>query len=171
MKFNWKVLVALVVLAGAIFWAIDSQRTRSYSGIDLNFDVGNGPVTVTNSTNTAVPVQLTSTGTRMFTVSSISESISGRSVRQGSGRTATQLFEVDLPPGITELIIVARSAAVNFVADTGSRLAATVQPMTGDDARTTTIVAAVIIVGTLFYLSRATDHRWITLIRREKAAV
>ena len=56
MKFNWRVLIAFVVLVGAIFWGVDSVRTRSYSGTDLSFGIGSGPVSVTNSSDAAVPV-------------------------------------------------------------------------------------------------------------------
>ena len=48
MKFNWKILVALVVMVGVIFWGVDSLRTRYYNGTDLSFGVGSGPITVTN---------------------------------------------------------------------------------------------------------------------------
>ena len=116
MRFNWKVLVALVVLIAVLFWGVDSLRTRWYSGTDLNFGVGSGPVTITNSTDAAVPVQLVSTGTRTFAVSSTTDGISGTSERQGSGRAITQAFAFDLPPGVTELMIGARTTAVSFVA-------------------------------------------------------
>ncbi len=171
MKFNWKVLIGLVVLIGAIFWGVDSVRTRSYSGNDLNFGVGSGPVTVTNATDANIPARLVSTGTRPFSVSSAADSISGSSAREGTGRTAAQLFALDLPPGVTELMIVSRGSAVNFVTDTGSRLDVVVQPLLPDDARTTMIVAAVVVLGALFYISRATDHRWINRFRPAKVVV
>lgn len=171
MKFNWKILAALVVLVGATFWGLNSLRTYSYSGTGLNFDVGKGPVTVTNSTDVSVPVQLIGAGTRIFSVSSTSEDISGRSERQGTGSTSTQLFEFDLPPGITELRVVARSTTVSFVADTGTILAATVQPMTDSRTQMAIITAVVVIVGSLFYISRATGHRWINRFRHEKVAI
>ena len=171
MKFNWKVVIALVVLVAALFWGVDSLRTRWYSGTDLNFGVGSGPVTITNSTDASVPAQLVSTGTRTFAVSSAADGISGTSERQGSGRAITQSFAFDLPPGITELLIGARTTAVNFVAGAGPRLDASVQPLAAGDAKTTTIVAGIAILGALFYLSKTTDHRWLKLIRRKRAHV
>lgn len=167
MKLNWRILVALVVLGGATFWGLDSVRTRSYSGTNLDVAVGSGPVTITNPSAEAFPVKLVGTGTRSFSVSSASSSVSGSSTRQGSGRATTQLFEFDLPAGITELMIVARGTAnVSFVADTASRLGVTVQPLTAGDAQTTLIIAAIAILGSLFYISRATGHRWISRFRR-----
>ena len=169
MRFNWKVLIALVVLVAVLFWGMDSLRTRWYSGTDLNFGVGSGPVTVTNSTDASVPAQLVSTGTRTFTVSSPAEGVSGTSERQGSGRTITQLFAFDLPPGITELMIGVHSSAVSFVTGAGSRLDVSVQPLAASDAKTTLIVASIAILGALLYISRATDHRWLNLFRRKQA--
>jgi hypothetical protein len=171
MKINLRVIIAAVVLVGAIFWAADSVRTRSYSGTDLNVGVGSGPVTVTNLSDEALPVQLVGTGTRSFSVTSTAEDVSGSSTRQGTGRSTTQLFEFELPAGITELMIVARGSEVSFVADTNSRLDVTVQPLTGSDAQTTLIFAAIVILGALFYISRATNHSWINLIRRDKATL
>jgi hypothetical protein len=171
MKFSWKVLVALGALVGVVFWGANSLRTRSYSGTTLNFGVGGGPVTVENSMDTAVPAQLVSTGARSFVVSSTSEGISGSSMRQGSGSSATQLFELDLPPGVTELVIVERSSAVSFVAVAGSGLDVTVHPLSENNTRLVAIVAAIVVLGALFYISRATGHRWIKLIRREKTPI
>ena len=45
------------------------------------------------------------------------------------------------------------------------------QPLAASDAKTTTIVAGVVILGALFYLSKTTDHRWLKLIRRQRAHV
>jgi hypothetical protein len=166
MKLNWRIFVALVVLGGATFWGLDSVRTRSYSGTNLDVAVGSGPVTITNPSAEAFPVKLVGTGTRSFSVSSASSSVSGSSTRQGSGRATTQLFEFDLPSGITELMIVARGADVSFVSDTASRLDVTAQPLPARDVQTTLIVAAIAILGSLFYISRATGHRWISRFRR-----
>ena len=170
MRFNWKILAALVVLVGVTFWGVDSLRTRSYSGTDLNFDVGSGPVTVTNPSDQAIPVQLVGTGTRSFAVSSSIDGVAGSSTREGSGRNTTQLFEFELPPGVSEINVV-RGTAVNFVASADTSLAASVQPVNAEEAKSTLILAAIVIMGALFYISRATGHRWINLIRREKASI
>ncbi|HEX2620825.1 MAG TPA: hypothetical protein VHL11_11775, partial [Phototrophicaceae bacterium] len=52
-----KVLLALVIIIGALFWSGDSIRNRSYVGTDLNFPVGQGVVTVTNPSTESIPVQ------------------------------------------------------------------------------------------------------------------
>ena len=165
MKFNWRVLIAFVVLVGAIFWGVDSVRTRSYSGTDLSFGIGSGPVSVTNSSDAAVPVQLVGTGTRSFSVSSPTEGVSGSSSREGSGRTTSQLYEFELPPGIS-VFTVTRGSGMNFVASTNTPLEASVQPLNSGDSKTTIIVAVIVLLGTLFYLSRTTGHRWISHFRR-----
>ncbi|MBZ0306679.1 MAG: hypothetical protein K8I82_11485, partial [Anaerolineae bacterium] len=74
-----------------------------------------------------------------------------------------------LPPGSSEFTIT-NGARMSFVANTQTKLAATVQPMTTGEANSTLIVGAVIILGALIYISRATDHRWIDMLRRQNAA-
>ena len=171
MKFNLRVLIALVVLVGAAFWGITSVQTRSYSGTDLNIGVGSGPVTITNPSDELLPVQLLGTGNRSFSVSSIPDSVAGSSNRQGSGRTTTQLFEFELPPGITELTIITRGSDTSFVADTDTTLDVTVQPLTASETQTTLIIAAIAILGSLFFISRTTGHGWISRFRRAGAPV
>jgi hypothetical protein len=173
MKANWntvKVVFAFVIVIGTIFWAVDSVRPRTYGGTNLNADIGTGTVTLSNPSQEAVAIQLVSAGTRSFSVSSQTLGVSGTSTRQGTGRTTTQLFAFDLPPGDLEFTI-ARGANVNLIAITDANLTATVQPLNEAAARTTLIAAAVIILLALIYISRATDHRWISILRRQKASV
>ena len=168
MKFNWKVILALVVLVVAIFWSVNSLRTRWYSGTDLNAGVGSGPVTVTNPSDVALLVQLVGTRPGTFTVSSSIVGVSGRSTTQGTGRNATQLFEFELPPGNSEFTVV-RGADVNFVASANAPLEVIVQPLNAEDSRNTLIVAVIAILGSLFVLSSANGHRWISAARRQQA--
>jgi hypothetical protein len=151
-----------------LFWGVNSLLNHSYSGTDLNFGVGSGPVTVTNPSDTALPVRLVSTGPGTFTVSSSIPSVTGRSTREGNGRNATQFFDFVLPTGISEFSVV-RGANINFVANTDMRLEAVVEPLNAEDSRTTLIVAVIAILGSLFYLSRANGHRWISASRRQQA--
>jgi hypothetical protein len=169
MKFNWKALVALVVIIGATFWAVDTVRSRSYSGANLNFGVGSGTVIVRNPSTEPVPVQLVGTGTRSFTISSTMDGVTGSSTRQGTGRNTTQLFEFQVPPGVSEFTVV-RGTNVSLVANTVTNLEATVQLSTESESRTTIIVAAVVILGSLFYISHLTGHRWISASRRKEAS-
>jgi hypothetical protein len=169
MKLNWKVVVALVVIIGTTFWAVESVRSRSYSGTHLNFGIGSGPVTLTNPSNEPVPVQLVGTGARSFAISSTMDGISGSSTRQGTGRDTTQLFEFQAPPGVSEFT-VARGTNVSLVANTATNLEAVVQSSTASESRTIIIVAAVVVLGALFYISHINGHRWISASRRKAAA-
>lgn len=170
MKFNWRVIVAFVVLAGVIFWGANSILTRSYNGTDLNFGVGSGPVTVTNPSDQSLPVQLVSSRPGTFRVLSTIEGMSGSSTRQGSGRNATQFFEFDLPSGVSGFS-VARGAEITFVANADTPLEATVQPLNAENSQTTLIATVVVILGALFYISRTTGHNWISRFRRVNASV
>ena len=170
MKLNRKILISIVVLIGAIVWAASSLLTRSYSGTELDFGVGSGPITVTNPSDSALPVELISTRPGTFIVKSSIEEISGRSTTQGSGRNTTQSFEFDLPSGVSEFTVL-RSGDVNFVASTDIALEATVQPLSAEDSQSTLLVAVIAILGSLFYLSRSNGHRWISASRRKEARV
>ena len=161
MKFNWKVLVAVAVIALTVFWVVDSMRSRSYSGTNLNFGIGRGPVTLTNASEEPVLVQLIASGTRPFTVSTTIEDVFGSSTRQGSGRDTTQLFELASPPGMIEFT-VARGTSVNFMANAVTQLDATVQLLSESETSTTLIAAAVVILAALFYIARTTRYNWMS---------
>lgn len=170
MKFNWKVLVAVVVIVGAIFWAVDSVRARSLSGTNLTFLVGNGVVTVTNPSDSPVASQLTSTGSRTFTISSGEAALSGISTQQGSGSKITQLFEFSLLPG-PNVFTITRGTNVSFVGSADTSLQATIEPLTSDNVRATLIVALVVILCSLYFISRTTGHHWISNLRGKQAPI
>jgi hypothetical protein len=165
MRINWGILVAVVLIAAMSYWAVDSLRLRTYSGSNLDIDIGTGVVTVTNPSTAAVAVQLVSPGTRSFTVTSSIEGVTGASTRQGSGSTATQLFAFELPSGVSEFS-VARGNNVNFVASGAATLDAVVQSVSASEARTILIVTTVVVLSALFYISRATRHGWFSALRR-----
>jgi hypothetical protein len=169
MKINWRVPIALALIVGVSYWAGYSVIPRSYSGLALDFKIGSGTVTVTNPSNESIPAQLI-TKSGSFRVSSAIEGLSGSSTRQGNGTSATYLIEFELPPGVSEFTIT-RGQGVSFVANTETRLEATVQPVSESASRTTLIVAAVVVLAALFYISRITNHRWIGILRRQKAPV
>jgi hypothetical protein len=173
MKINGKtikVAFALVLVIGTVYWAVSSVLTHSYSGANLGFAVGSGPVTVTNPSFASIPVQLVGSRTRSFSVSSVVEGLSGSSTRQGSGTSATYMYEFDLPTGVSEFTVV-RGTNVNFTANTATNLEATVQPLTAKATQTTIIVAAAIVLGALFYISRTAGHRWISILRHREIPV
>jgi hypothetical protein len=164
MKIYLKIFVALALIAVALFWAVDSVRSRSYAGADLNIVVGRGAVTVTNPDDVPVPVQLVSTGTRNFSIVSTIAGVTGSSTTQGTGREATQLFEFAPPAGESQFTVT-RGGSVSFIANTPTNLEVNVQPLSEGDARTTIIIAAVVVLGALFYISKTTEHRWIARLR------
>ena len=168
MKINaqtFKIVLALVVILVAIYWVVDSTRQQSYSGASLDFVVGRGSIAVTNPSDVPVLAQLTSTSTRAFTVSSQLESLAVSSERQevDPGEDIRQLVQFELPPGLTEFTISSNSSTiptVNFISNPDTRLEATSQPLSESEARGTLIVAVVVILGSLFYMSNATGHSW-----------
>jgi len=109
---------------------------------------------------------LLGTGTRTFTVSSSAEALGGTSTRQGTGATATQLFEYALPPGASTFTIL-RGANVIFSTTTDTILTATVMPRTDNEVRFILIIAAVVIVAALFFASQSTGHQWLVALRHQ----
>lgn len=166
MKMNWKILLALGIIIAAVILGVSALRSTSYNGTDLNLAVGNGLVTVTNTSDLALPVKLVAK--RSFTVSSSIEDISERSTLQGSGSNTTQVVEIMLPSGVSDFRIT-NGTAVNFVAVTDTPLEVAIQALNPADTRNRLIVAVIAILGSLFYLSSANDHRWISASRRQKA--
>ena len=169
MKINWKILIALASIVGVSYWVVDSIVPRSYSGSTLNFEVGRGAVTITNPSSESVSVQFVD-GSHSFRVSSTTGGLSGSSTRQGSGNSAINSFGFELPPGESEFLIT-RGTDVNFVAATTTSLEATMRPVNASSARTIVAVAALVILGCLFYISHALKHRWIHIFRRQNTAV
>jgi hypothetical protein len=166
MKINWKALIALVLIVVVAYLAFDALRSRSFSGADLSFSFGAGPVTVTNPSDEAVAAQLVGKGSRAFVVTSNIEGTSGESVKVGTGAASTQTFEMSVPPGTSEFS-VERGTELNFTASTPTIMSAAVQSSNASAAQTTKIAALVIIAGLLFYASNAIGHRWIGMLRRK----
>jgi hypothetical protein len=171
MKFNGttiKVILALVLVVGAVFWAVDSVRSRSYSAANLTFGLDRGPVKITNASDQTVAVQLIGTGSRTFSTVSPVAALVGTSTREGTGSNSTQVLNIALPPGVSEFSVVRAGGAalnVNFVAATNIILEATTQPLDANGVRNTYIAAALVILGALFYASNATGHRWFNTLR------
>lgn len=171
MNINWKTvktILAFVVIVAVIAWTVDSIRTRSYSGINLNFGVQSGSVSVTNPSEAALPVQFVGSGSRVFRVLSTIEGVSGSSISEGTGSARTQLFAFDLPPGTSEFTI-SGGTAVNFTATTDTELEAVVNPVSQETARATVFAAVLVVAGSLYYASRLHEHTWIKRLRGKSA--
>lgn len=171
MKLNWKIIkvaVAVAVIVGTLFWATDSVRSRSYQGTQLTFVVGHGPVTVTNTAIQPVSVQLVGEGARSFSIASPTKGLSGSSTRQGTGSSMTQLLAFELPFGVSEFTVrrgATAATGVTFMASSFTGLAVIAQPLNPDETRITLVLAALVVLGALFYLSSMTGHAWIQILR------
>ena len=167
MKLNWKSLLALALIVGALVLGFDSLKSRSYAGTNLKFDMGPGPLTVTNPSSNPVNVQLVGTGTRSFSVTGTIKGLANSSVTPADG--TGQIFDLTLPPGVSELTVV-RGTNVSFVGNADTRLEATAHAMTASQTRNGLIACALVILGSLFYISRMNGHRWIAPLRRRADA-
>ncbi len=170
MKINWKVLIPSILVLVALFWTVDSVRPRVYSGTHLNVSIGDGTVTLTNATSNPVPAQLVGTGTNTFSVSSNTAGLYGSSVRQtDSSNVIAQVFAFTVPVGISTFDIT-RGSHVTFVGDPALSLTISVEPLNSGDATLTILVGLLVILGSLFYISRQTQHSWLKRFRHQATA-
>ncbi len=151
-KFNWRLLVAVVVAVVAAYWVFDSTRIRSYTGSETSFGLGSGPVTVTNPTDEAIPVRLSSAGTRgTFAITSSEPEFPTASAREGTGSNVVHVIDLEIPPGETTLSVT-RGTNVTFNTEGATPLQVVVHPLNADETRNTAIVGAIVIIGALLYL-------------------
>jgi hypothetical protein len=146
MKINWKAPIVVVLIVGSIYWAVSSLLPISYSASNLNFAIGNGVGTVTNPIYASIPVHLVWSKSHSFIVASATEGITGPSTRPENGSNVTNLFEFELPPGISEFTI-ARGVDVKFAANTATRLQAMVNPLNADSSPTIIVTIDCCYVG------------------------
>lgn len=170
MNMNWKivkVIIAVVVMLGVSVLVINSVRPRYYEGTNLEFPIAEGVVQFTNSSE-ELSVQLISSSSRVFRVSSSSNDISGSSITQESNEGRTQILKFVLPSGMSEFT-VSSSSDVRFEANTNASLNATVYPLSSEATRFRLIGNVVLIIVVLFYISQLYDHLWISAARRQDA--
>lgn len=164
---NVKLLIALLVIAGAAYWAYDATYTRMFDGRKLEFTVGNGStIVLTHNADDPLPVAFTSGST--FSMTADVSNLAGTASREGSGRRASYHFEREIPAGTTELR-VARGSGITVSIDAESPVEAIITPLNPSDARNTVIFAGVVVLAALFYISRLFQHRWFALIVRKVA--
>lgn len=156
-----RILLAVVVIFGVSYWAINSVRTRSYSGARLDVEVGDGHIVVNNRGTEPVPVEMRTSGrTSTFRVSSTELDLLESSKRMGSGRGAYQGLTFELPPGEAQINVV-RGTAVRFTSSSNQRLDAVVTPKSAESVQGTMTFTGIVILVALYYISRTLEHRWL----------
>ena len=164
--FNIRVIIALVVLAAVLYFAIGAVGQQTYAGEELSFTTS-GIATVVNTGDE--PFNLIATSGRSFTISTDDPDMRTlRAVREGSGRTAVYTVAADLSGGTTELRVT-RGSDVNFAITADSAIQATVAARDAAGNRNILIAAAVVSLGLLFYMSNTTDHAWVKMLRQRAA--
>lgn len=168
MKINFKVIIGLVLIALVAYFAVTSVLPTTASGQSIAVESSSGSVTIENGSDESVAVVMTARGAFRVTVSG-DEPTELVSARTGSGRSAAQTIETELPPGPAVLTIT-RGSDVRFELTSEATIQATAVPRNEDDARNLLLLAGVVILGLLFYVSNATQHRWLKLLRGGKTA-
>ena len=158
--FNYRVIAALLIMIAVLYFAIDAVQTQTYAGTELSFSTS-GVVTVTNDADQSVAVLATASSA--FTLTSDRTSGRLQSTRQGTGRTAVNVWEGELASGITELAVT-RGSDINFVLTGGVPINATVAARDAGGNQQVLMVAGVVCLGLLFFMSYTTGHALIKFV-------
>jgi hypothetical protein len=173
MNLSWKsakILFASLLIIFVIAGAINLLLPKTYSGENLNFDIGHGAIIMTNPSSEPIAAQILGTGTGRVRMTSPTQGLGDSSELQGSGRTSSQLIEFMLPVGQTEFTTVGGNN-VSFAATTPTVLSATVQMLSQVEIQGVIVIGGLIILAALFYISRSTNHRWLSMIRGQAVPV
>ncbi|MAS37390.1 MAG: hypothetical protein CL610_25540 [Anaerolineaceae bacterium] len=153
-----KIIIALLVIVGVAYWAFDSIQASTYSGDQVEFAAGSGNiVSVTHHADEALALDMTSRSG--FAVTSPNADLSGSGTRDTSVTPAVYRYVVELPAGTSELRLT-RGSNVTFDLEGASPAEIVVQPMDAESARNTVIIALVVILAALYYISSSVQHRW-----------
>ena len=165
MKTKIQMIIAVLVMIGAIYWGYTTARPYHYSGSNIMFPVGGGHAIVNNTSDQPLEIEMRS-GERVasFRVASPELGLSQNSKRQGSGREAFHNVIFDIPPGETR-VEVASGRDVRMIARGDTRIEARVVPVAASSIRWTLILAGAAFLWALYYMSSAVNHRWIGALR------
>lgn len=167
MKTRIKILLAVLVMIGVAYWAFVSVWPSTYSGSSIMFPVGKGAIVVTNTGSEAIPIEMrTEERAASFRVVSAEIGLSESATRQGSGRTAYYTVSFELPPSQTTLYVT-RGNNVYLISRSDTRIEATVTPMSASATRNVVMAAVAALALGLYYISRVTEHRWVSALRNK----
>lgn len=167
MKTKVKIGIAVIVILGAMYWGFTALRQYTYSGSNIMFPIGAGHVVISNLGDEAMPIELRS-GERssIFRVASTELGLQATAARQGTGRDSYYALFFDLPPGQAR-IDVTRGNDIQMIARGDTRVEALVSPTAPNTVRWTLILSGALIAGSLYYISKWTNHRWLTALRNK----
>lgn len=165
MKSKVQIVIAVLVIIGAAYWALNTTRTYRYTGTNIMFPVGGGHAIVLNTGNEPIPIEMRS-GERVasFRISSADLGLTQTSKRQGTGSAAFHNLTFDIPPGQTRIDVVSGSD-VRMISRSDTRIDATVRPVAPSTVRWVLILSGGAVLWALYYMSSATEHRWIGALR------
>ncbi len=169
MKTKIQLVVAILVIVGVAYWAYTSVRALRYVGANIMFPVGSGHVVIQNPGNEPIPIEMRSGGrTANFRVASGALDLAEAAKRQGTGRDAYYSVNFDLPPGQAR-IDVTWGSGVQLISRSDTRIEAVVTPLASGSMRWILIGAGAVIAYALYYMSRVTQHRWLSTLRTRLA--
>jgi hypothetical protein len=169
MKSKIQVAVAILVIVGVAYWAFTSVRSLKYSGSSIMFPVGSGSAVVTNLGSEPIPIEMRGEGrATLFRIASPELGLAESAKRQGSGRDAYYALTFDLPPGQAR-IDVTRGSGVQLISRADTPIEAVVTPVAASTVRWILIFAGAVIAYALYYISRVTQHGWLTALRNRAA--
>jgi len=165
MKSKIQIGIAILVIVGVSYWAYTSLQTYAYTGSGIMFPVGGGHVVIRNTGDDAIPIEMRAESrTTIFRVASAELGLAESARRVGSGRDAYYAVKFDLPPGQAR-IDVTRGNGIQLITRSDTPVEATITPLAANTIRWILGLTAVAIVGSLYYISKALDHSWLSALR------
>lgn len=165
MKINFKVILALVVMVGIVYFAFNAVQKENLSGAELTF-VTSG-VAVINATE---PVNLVAQSPRTFTLTSADTDLGTlRPTREGSGRDLRHVLDIELGEGRTQLQVT-RGADVSFTLSGSETINVTLAARDDAANRNILIGAAIASLLLLAYSGYSTRDTWMGIIRKNRKA-
>lgn len=168
MKINLRVIIGVLLIAVVGYLAVTAVLPTSASGREVVVHSSSGNVTIENSSDSPVMAMMSARSTFRVTVSG-DEPTELTSARSGSGRSVAQVIETELPPGPVVLTI-SRGSDVQFQFMSEANLEVTAVPRNAGDTQSLLLFAGFVTLALLFYISNATQHRWLRQLRAGKAA-
>lgn len=160
-----RIVIALAVIAGTAYWAYDSVREQTVSGSEIVLVANNGNVvTISHNADESVPLEMTARAN--FGYNTTNPDLGGSPTREGTGRDAVYKHVVELPSGSSDFRIT-RGSNITFAVSAGESVDAVLTPLSPDAARTTIIVAGMVILAALYFISGTLEHRWLKTLRQK----
>ena len=165
-KINVWVIAAVIAMVAIVFFTVQAIQQQNYVGSEVTF---NSAGLINVQTASDAPIMVTASSRRTFTITTNDADLrSLRPTRQGTGSAARYISEVEFAANQVELNVT-RGSDVEFVITNGdgTPLEVIVAARSAEDNRNLVIMAIVVILGLLVFISFQTEHFVLSYLRNQ----